>query len=100
MAIKLTQMKCPSCGANLEFEGIREKVFCTYCGTCIAVTDENHHEVVYRYVDEAAVAKEKTAVEKIKAQIKADDNNTLVILAILAFILIFSVGAGVLMLLL
>lgn len=58
MALKMNQMKCPSCGANLEFDGERDKVFCTYCGTPIVITDENRKEIVRRVVDEAAIAQE------------------------------------------
>ena len=32
----LVKMKCPYCGANMELDDSREKVFCAYCGSEIA----------------------------------------------------------------
>ena len=53
MAIQFNTVKCPECGANLSIEEGREKVFCSYCGTQIIITNEN--ERVYRHVDEARI---------------------------------------------
>lgn len=66
MALKMNQMKCPSCGVNLEFGGDREKVFCTYCGTPIVITDENRKEIVHRTIDEAAIEREKTRQRNVE----------------------------------
>lgn len=51
MAIKFTSVKCPECGANLPIEEGREKMFCSYCGMQIIMTNENEH--IYRHIDEA-----------------------------------------------
>lgn len=53
MAIKLNVIKCPECDAKLEIEEGRKKLFCSYCGTPIIVTDEN--EYIYRQIDEAKI---------------------------------------------
>ena len=58
MAVKFTSVKCPECGANLPIEEGREKIFCSYCGTQIIVTNENEH--TYRHVDEAEVKRAET----------------------------------------
>lgn len=58
MAIKFTSVKCPECGANLPIEEGRERMFCTYCGTQIIITNENEH--TYRHVDEAEVKRAET----------------------------------------
>ena len=58
MAVKFTSVKCPECGANLPIEEGREKIFCSYCGTPIIMTDEN--EYTYRHVDEAEVKRAET----------------------------------------
>lgn len=58
MAIKFTSVKCPECGANLPIEEGRERLFCTYCGTQIIITNENEH--TYRHVDEAEVKRAET----------------------------------------
>ena len=58
MAITLNTIKCPECGASLSFEEGREKMFCSYCGTQILLTNENEH--IYRHIDEAGVKKAET----------------------------------------
>lgn len=58
MAVKFTSVKCPECGANLPIEEGREKIFCSYCGTPIIMTDEN--EYTYRHIDEAEVKRAET----------------------------------------
>ena len=40
MAVKFTSVKCPECGANLPIEEGRERIFCSYCGTQIIMTNE------------------------------------------------------------
>lgn len=58
MAVKFTSVKCPECGANLPIEEGREKMFCSYCGTQIIMTNENEH--TYRHVDAAEVKRAET----------------------------------------
>ena len=61
MSILVNEIKCPSCGANLKIEAGRDKVYCTYCGTPIVITNEN--EYIYRHIDEAEI--KKAEVEKL-----------------------------------
>lgn len=58
MAVKFISVKCPECGANLPIGEGREKMFCSYCGTQIIMTNENEH--TYRHVDEADVKRAET----------------------------------------
>lgn len=69
MAIKITSIKCPDCGASLSVEEGREKLFCSYCGSKIIVTNEN--EYIYRHIDEAKIkeAEVNKAVELKKLEI-------------------------------
>lgn len=53
MAITLNSVKCPECGASLPVEEGRKKLFCSYCGAQVIVTDENEH--TFRYIDEAGI---------------------------------------------
>ena len=53
MAVKFTSVKCPECGANLPIEEGKEKMFCSYCGTQVIMTNENEH--TFRHVDEAEI---------------------------------------------
>ena len=58
MALKITSVKCPECGAVLQIEEGRKQIFCSYCGANVIMTNEN--EYVYRYVDEAEVKHAET----------------------------------------
>lgn len=58
MAIKFNTVKCPECGASLPIEEGREKLFCSYCGSQIIMTNEN--EFVFRHVDEAKIKQAET----------------------------------------
>ena len=58
MAVKFTSVKCPECGANLPIEEGRERIFCSYCGTPVIITNEN--EKIIRHVDEAKIKRAET----------------------------------------
>lgn len=58
MAVKFTSVKCPECGANLPIEEGRERIFCSYCGTPVIMTNEN--EKIIRHVDEAKIKRAET----------------------------------------
>lgn len=58
MAITLTTVKCPDCGASLPIEEGREKIFCSFCGAQVQITNENEH--IYRHIDEAEVKQAET----------------------------------------
>lgn len=69
MAVKFTSVKCPECGANLPIEEGRERMFCSYCGTQIIMTNENEH--IFRHVDEAKIkqAEANQAIQLKKLEI-------------------------------
>lgn len=58
MAVKFTTVKCPECGASLQMEEGREKMFCSYCGSQVVMTNEN--EYIYRHIDEAGIKQAET----------------------------------------
>lgn len=58
MAVKFTSVKCPECGASLPIEEGRERIFCSYCGTPVIMTNEN--EKIIRHVDEAKIKRAET----------------------------------------
>ena len=51
--VRLISVKCPDCGAALQFEEGRNMAFCSYCGAKILLHNEN--EYIYRNIDEAEV---------------------------------------------
>ena len=51
--IRFISVKCPDCGAALQFEEGRRTAFCSYCGAKILLHNEN--EYIYRNIDEAEI---------------------------------------------
>ena len=58
MAMQFQSVKCPECGANLQFDGQSVPSFCSYCGARIIATDDR--ETVHRYIDEAELKRAET----------------------------------------
>ena len=58
MAITINLIKCPSCGADLKAEEGRERMFCSFCGAQVILTNENEH--IYRHIDEAGIKQAET----------------------------------------
>lgn len=91
--MKLVNLKCPECGAQLKVDPNREFVYCEYCGTKILLDKE---ERISRTIDEASIRKTE-AEEKIQIQkIKANRQETmflcifaLILMAMMIFILIY-----------
>ena len=44
--MKLVEMKCPNCGANLQVDISKGKAFCQYCGTALHIEDENKNTTI------------------------------------------------------
>ena len=60
--MKLITLKCPECGATLQFDLDRKECFCTYCGSKILLDEEIQKQDIRfekRIIDEAAVEQEK-----------------------------------------
>ena len=67
--MKAYTIKCPECGATIDVDSEREKIFCTYCGTQIILDDEiDRKEVTHRYIDEAEIVKSNNEVQMKKMQ--------------------------------
>lgn len=77
MAVKLIKLKCPDCGASLEFEADREQAFCSYCGAKILIHNEN--EYIYRNIDEAEIemAKAKKEIRLKELEVQKTKTNLL-----------------------
>lgn len=102
MAINLTSVKCPDCGAQLPIEEGRTQLFCSYCGAKIIMTNEN--EYIYHHVNDAEMKKAETErivkMKKLELSEKAREaqekkNKVKMIISIIlgAFIIIcFAVG--------
>lgn len=62
----LFELKCPSCGAQLDYEEGMEHIFCKYCGTKILINDENTY--TFKNVDYAEIEKAKNESKRISIQ--------------------------------
>lgn len=41
--MRLVNMTCPNCGAQLQIDADRTQVYCKYCGTKLLMQDDVHH---------------------------------------------------------
>ena len=95
MAISLTSVKCPECGAQLSIEENRKEAFCSYCGSKIIITNEN--EYVYRHVDEEGIKRAETEqMVKMKEMEIAEKNRfnrkILTVIWLIASCVLLSIG--------
>lgn len=58
MSISLNTIKCPECGANLDVEEGRKKLFCSFCGAQIILSNDNEH--IIHTIDDAEVKHAQT----------------------------------------
>ena len=102
MAVKITSVKCPECGAALQIENGREQIFCSYCGAKILITNEN--EYIIRHVDDAGVKKAETEriiemkkleiIEKNRVANEKKKKTKIKIMAILAILAMIFLSIG------
>lgn len=70
MGLSINVMKCPECGAELEYEEEREKMFCSFCGAPIVIKNDN--EYVTRHVDNAKVLQAENERLRILSQLEKE----------------------------
>lgn len=63
--MKLINMRCTNCGAELEIDADRRQVFCSYCGTKLMVDDESVH-ITNRIVDEARLKEAEIRLKELE----------------------------------
>ena len=62
--MKVEQIQCPACGADLDIPEGRDTFFCQYCGASVHVDDEvQRKEVIHRTIDEAEIVKSNNEIE-------------------------------------
>lgn len=66
--MELKAIKCPNCGADVDIIEGKEFMFCGYCGTKIAITDEN--TVTIRHEDVAELKRIELEKEEAARQRK------------------------------
>ena len=69
--MKVKQIQCPACGANLDIPEGRSNFFCQYCGASIHIDDEiQRKEVIHRTIDEAEIVKSNNEIEMKKLEME------------------------------
>ena len=63
--MKLVNMKCTNCGAELEVDPERKQVFCSYCGTKLLLDEESIH-ITNRIVDEARLKEAEIRLKEME----------------------------------
>lgn len=90
--MKMYQLKCPTCGGNIEIEENRNSCFCSYCGAKTYVNDETYKAEITKninyhktYTDEAKIRKIESEERKYAAEQNSKNRSALwTILVILA----------------
>ncbi len=95
MPISVNPVKCPACGAQLNIEEGRKKVFCEYCGTQLLLNNEN--EYIFRTIDDADIKKAETdrvvKLEQIRiAELRRKSRERILALKIIISLLLGAVG--------
>lgn len=93
--IRFISVKCPECGAALQFEEGRKTAFCSYCGAKILLHNENEH--IYRNINEAEIRQAENdrayMMKAFEIEEKADKHHRLLtIVWLICTILLFAVG--------
>ena len=63
--MKLINMKCQNCGADLQVDPERKQAFCSYCGTRLLVDDESIN-ITNRFVDEARIKEAEVRLKELE----------------------------------
>ena len=63
--MKLMNMRCSNCGAELEIDADRKQAFCSYCGAKLLFDDEEIH-ITSRIVDEARLKEAEVRLREVE----------------------------------
>ena len=63
--MKLINLRCSNCGADLQVDPERKQVFCSYCGTKLLVDDETIN-ITNRFVDEARIKEAEVRLKELE----------------------------------
>lgn len=98
--MKLTVLKCPECGANIEIEEGRDFCFCNYCGCKILIDDEKKETTINkniniaksttytkRYINEADVIEAKSRERNRKRNLILSISISLVVILFFASVI-------------
>ena len=75
--MRLVNMTCPNCGAQLQIDADRAQVYCEHCGTKLLMQDDVHH-IQYDNAEESGYLFEKgrqRAIEEAEKRRRQDAYN-------------------------
>ena len=70
--MKLIQLTCSKCGANLEIDPDRGQTFCQYCGAKLMLADDESIHITNRIVDEARLKEAEVRLRELEYQREKD----------------------------
>ena len=65
--MKLINMQCKNCGAELQVDSERKQIFCSYCGIKLLLDDESIN-ITNRFVDEARIKEAEVRLKELEYQ--------------------------------
>ena len=65
--MKMINLRCTNCGAELQIDAERNQAFCTYCGTKLLVDDESI-QITNRIIDEARLKEAEIRLKELEYQ--------------------------------
>ena len=63
--MKLINMRCVNCGAELEIDAERKQAYCPYCGVQLLLDDESIH-ITNRFIDEARLKEAEVRLKELE----------------------------------
>ena len=63
--MRIIAFRCNACGADLQFEDDKKEMYCPYCGTRLALDDDNI-EITNRIVDEARLKEAEIRLRELE----------------------------------
>ena len=63
--MKLINLRCKNCGAELQLDAEKKQAFCSYCGTRLLLDDESIN-ITNRFVDEARVKEAEVRLKELE----------------------------------
>ena len=64
--MKLINMRCSNCGAELQADADREYVYCSYCGTKLLLADDESIQITNRIIDEARLKEAEIRLKELE----------------------------------
>ncbi len=92
---ELDAMKCPECGAQINFQEDQEFCYCSYCGTQVYRTNKNEKRIIIHKIDDAKIKKEETKreieIEKLRHAERESKRNNIMLMTMIGLMIVPSI---------